>query len=120
MVSPVKPVPVWVLNPDWFRACGACHDWGDKFNTIVVRRVLGVMQRRRTMTTALRLPNDTLTFPGTDVPVCSVTMEELAFTGPVAADVAEYSQSVRQLMLGTAPSTDAAQVDGGQAKSLPD
>ena len=25
---------------------------------------------------------------------CSVTMEELAFTGPVAADVAEYSQSV--------------------------
>ena len=52
-----------------------------------VRRVLSVMQRRRTMTTPLRMLENRIISPASDIPATSIIIGELAYVGQTAKDL---------------------------------
>ena len=84
----IKQVPVWIANPAWFRDHGEDTSHDDRFASVVVRRVLKVLQRRRTITTHLLMPGPDggYIFPGSDIPETTIVMEEVAYVGEYAKD----------------------------------
>ena len=114
-----EEIPVWVLNPEWYRSYGDRMEYGDEFCSVVVSRVLEVLQRRRTMTTPLRLPDNTVTFPGAGIPEMRVTMEEVSFVGEAAREVAEFSEKVKGFAGGPAGEGGFTQASGGEVRANP-
>jgi hypothetical protein len=71
--------PLWILDPVLFHQIGRQMVWGPDFALRVVRPILQLIQRKRTMKSLLRLPDGEASFPGIAIPPYDIVTEELGW-----------------------------------------
>lgn len=78
---------LWILNPLLFEEFGRFYRWGATFCDGALREALRIFAVRRTLTTAMTLPDNTVSFPG-QLAGLTVMVEELKFPDRQADEAA--------------------------------
>ncbi|KFA48837.1 hypothetical protein S40293_01488 [Stachybotrys chartarum IBT 40293] len=95
---------LWVLCPFFYRRAGAQMGWSSDFGHIIIRRILKVLQIRRSMCTKLVDHSGITTFPGANLPPSTV-VTELQFSSGYAEFIRNRGRTVgRSLYMGNGDS----------------
>ncbi|KAK0370513.1 hypothetical protein CLIM01_12137 [Colletotrichum limetticola] len=96
---------LWILHPALYKVTGAMYSWRNEFPVKVVKPLLELLSRKRTMHTKMVLPDGSSSFPAQNLKSASIEVEELEYPKEVRNDVLDKTTTM--LRGGRLGDTDA-------------